>query len=262
MSKLKAIPNAYSKKRRKIVVGINSLVATTQPAYSNHIQLFYRLGRSYPNIDFCLVNPPRMSIDRMRNLCAETAMEIEASHLLFIDDDVLIPHPFDFLKKLLSLKVPISAGDVIIRGWPFNHMFFKYNKYKTGMYPVPEVEEPLGPIDVDAVGFSCCLIETKLLKQLPKPYFVTGITNTEDIYFCMKARGFDPDCRIVVDTSIKCGHILSAEVIEPDNLHNYRNYFKEQFKPTEDIEANFRGESYYRLTKGILDVAKKIRAKA
>src|ERR1035437_9862470 len=114
------------KERQKIVIGINSLIATTQPAYANHIQLFYRLGRSYPKIDFCLVNPPRMSIDRMRNLTATTALDIEASHLLFIDDDVLIPQPFDFLNKLLACKAPIAAGDVIVRGWPFMHMLFKY----------------------------------------------------------------------------------------------------------------------------------------
>lgn len=181
-------------------------------------------------------------------------MEIEASHLLFIDDDVLMPLPFDFLHKLMALKVPISAGDVIIRGWPFMHMAFKYNKAKTGLNPIKHVKEPLGPLEVDAVGFSCCLIETSLIKKLSPPYFITGVSNTEDIYFCMKARDKFPDCKILVDTSIKCGHILSAEIIEPDNLKNYRNYFKKQFKPEDsNKKSGDRGMDYYNLIKGHLN---------
>lgn len=255
MSKPIKIPSGSieSNRRQKIVVGINSLVSTTQPAYSNHIQLFYRLGRSYPKIDFCLVNPPRMSIDRMRNLAAETALEIGATHLLFIDDDVLIPSPFDFLHKLLAHKAPVAAGDVIIRGWPFMHMAFRYTKDKMGLNPIKTFKAPYGPEQVDAVGFSCCLIECSLIKQLPKPYFITGVSNTEDIYFCMAARDKFPDCKIVCDTTIQCGHILSAEIIEPANLLNYRKYWKAQFKPGAETEEAFRGKNYYNLMRRTLD---------
>lgn len=239
------------KKQQKIVVGINSLVSTTQPAYSNHIQLFYRLGRNYRNIDFCLVNPPRMSIDRMRNLSARTALEIEASHLLFIDDDVLIPYPFDFLTKLLDCKADVAAADVIIRGWPFNHMMFNYNKDKSGLNVVHDVDKKLGPTECGAVGFSCCLISTELLRELPPPYFVTGASNTEDIYFCVKAKNKFPKVKIVCDTSIQCGHILSAEVIEPGNLKEYRHYFERQFKPPKPtkVKGGDRGTPYYNLVR-------------
>lgn len=238
--------------RQKIVIGVNSLVSTVHAAYSNHMQLFYRLGRSYPNIDFCFVNPPRMSIDRMRNLAAETALDIEASHLLFIDDDVLIPQPFDFLDKLLKLKVPIAAGNVLIRGYPFNYMFFHYTDNRQGLVQfkkLPKGHKP-GPLAVDAVGFSCCLIETDLLRKLPKPYFITGVSNTEDVYFCYNARLKYPDLPIVVDTSIECGHILWNEVIEPSNKKAYTEYFEKlNGKPMEDEKD--RGESYYKLVKAV-----------
>jgi hypothetical protein len=132
-------------------------------------------------------------------------------------------------------------------------MFFKYNKTKTGLNPIKHVKQPLGPIDVDAVGFSCCLIETSLLKILSPPYFITGVTNTEDIYFCLKARDKFPDCKIKVDTSIQCGHILSAEMIEPDNLVNYRKYFKAQFKPASEAKTDDRGTDYYKIVKATLN---------
>lgn len=237
-------------KKQKIVIGINSLVNTCYAAYSNHIQLFYRLGRSYPKIDFCLVNPQRMSIDRMRNLAAETALEIEASHLLFIDDDVIIPKPFDFLDKLLACKADIACGDVLIRGYPFNHMIFRYNKDKSGLHQMPKVPRKLGPIPVDAVGFSLCLIKTQLLQNLSKPYFVTGVTNTEDVYFCLKARDKFPDTKIICDTSIQCGHILWSEIIDPLNKKNYSRYHDAQYgSPAIVDEMAFRGKAYYNLVR-------------
>lgn len=237
--------------RQRIVVGINSLVSTTHAAYSNHMQLFYRLGRSYQDIDFCFVNPPRMSIDRMRNLAAETALEIEASHLLFIDDDVLIPTPFDFLRKLIACDASIACADVLVRGYPFNHMMFRYtNKARTGLALMPNVPLVLGPIPVDAVGFSVALIKTELLRDLAKPYFVTGVTNTEDVYFCVKARDKFPDCRIIADTSIQCGHILWSEIIDANNKNSYKRYHDAQFgKPKKEPKTDDRGNAYYNLVR-------------
>lgn len=247
--------NKMPRKREKIVIGINSLVATTHAAYSNHMQMFYRLGRSYPQFDFCFVNPPRMSIDRMRNTAAETALDIEAKYLLFVDDDVLIPWPFDFLNKLIQCKAPIAAADVLIRGYPFNHMLFKYtDKSNTGLEQIQNFPKnhKLGQLPVDAVGFSLALIDTKYLLQLPKPYFITGVNNTEDIYFCVKMRDKFPDCKIMADTSIKCGHILWSEVIDADNKVAYKKYFetmngKPDKKKIKDDE--FRGRLYLDLVK-------------
>lgn len=254
-----SIPSVYSKKKDKIVVCTNSLSVSQFPAYSNHIQLFFHLGRFYKQFDFCLVNPPRMSIDRCKNLAAETALDIEAKYLLILDDDVLIPTPFDFLTKLINLKADIAAADVLIRGYPFNHMYFKYtNKDRSGLEPFKSLPKnhKRGSLDVDAVGFSCCLIKTDLLRQLPKPYFVTGMNNTEDIYFCVKAREAFPDCSIKVDTSIKCGHILWPEIIDSDNKKHYKTYQEKQFgfsvkKPKEKDD---KGEFYLTVVKKQLGV--------
>lgn len=249
------IVNAFSKTKPKIVVGINSLVSTVQQAYSNHFQMAYRFGRYYTKYDFALVNPPRMSIDRMRNLCAETALNIQAKYLLFIDDDVIMPLPFDFLDKLIALDADIAAADVLIRGYPFNHMYFRYNKSRTGLLALQKLPKghQLGSLPVDAVGFSCCLIKVDLLRKLDKPYFITGVNNTEDIYFCMKARDKFPKCAITVDTSIQCGHVLWSEIIDSTNKKNYKQYYERQFgKPKpEDLD---RGELYLHRTKRSLGI--------
>lgn len=227
------ISNQY---KCKIVVGINSLVSTTQPAYSNHIQFFFRLGRNYPEIDFILVNPSRMGIDRMRNLCARTALEYNADYILFLDDDVLIP--FDSLKYLLDTNADIVAGDVLIRGYPFNHMAFRYpliaDRFDLEGKSLKAIEkwsedELGGVVDVDAVGFSLCLIKVKLLKRVPEPWFLTGPRNTEDIYFCVKAKLFEQSTSIKVCSNVICEHILWAETISATNREEYKKYMERQF---------------------------------
>lgn len=210
-------------KKLKIVVGTNSLTMARHQAYSNHCQLWFRFGRDY-DYDFVFNNPDRMSIDRMRNQCAEIALSIDADYLLFLDDDVLVPK--DCLKKLIAADADIIAGDVMIRGYPFDHMCFEFVEGGKGLKSMAEIPE--GIFDVGAVGFSLCLIKVDLLRKLPKPYFVTGISNTEDIYFCVKAKQFLPETTIKVDASIQCAHILWDETISIHNRGIFQEYYEKQ----------------------------------
>ena len=91
-----------------ILIGINTLTTVEQMAYSNHIQMFFRLGRNTQH-NFILCNPRRMSIDRMRNTCGRMVAEnLDIDYLLFIDDDVLVP--FDCVDKLIAADADIAAG--------------------------------------------------------------------------------------------------------------------------------------------------------
>jgi hypothetical protein len=238
----------WREKSLKLVVGINNLSAVHQPAYSNHLQFFFRLGRSYPNIEVLLVNPARMSIDRMRNMAAEQSLRWEADYLLFLDDDVIVP--FTGLANLLDADRDIVAGDVLIRGYPFEHMIFDYTEDKKKMLPIRTPEEPLGVYDCDAVGFSFCLIKTAVLNKCPKPYFVTGPRNTEDIYFCIKSRLADPSISIACDTRVKCGHILNPYPVSPDNVENFREYYEKQYPQAIEDQNKDRGQDYYEIVQG------------
>lgn len=230
------------KPKPRIVVGINSLVSTVHCAYSNHIQFFFRLGRNYPQYDFILNNPARCSIDRMRNMSAQLAMECNADYVLMLDDDVLVP--FDALSGLLAADADIIAADVMIRGYPFNHMLFQWNEDKTGLTTMEDVPEPRGVIDIGAVGCSLTLIKTSVFLRTPQPYFVTGPeTNTEDIYFCLRAAKAIPDLTIKADTRIICPHVLWEETISSHNRKHYKEYYERQFGIPEK-ETQDRGDDY------------------
>ena len=213
-------------KQLKIVVGTNTLTDIQQPAYVNHCQFWFRLGRSYPHIRFIFSAPPRMSIDRMRNMTAKTAIQCDADYVLFLDDDVLV-NPNYGLKQLLDCESDIAAGRVCVRGWPFDYMVFdnKPGVDDEGLYIRKELPET-GIIDTDAVGFSFALIKTDLLRALPEPWFVTGTNNTEDIYFCKRARLAFPKTSIKVNCDCHCGHILWPEILNESNRIALRDYME------------------------------------
>lgn len=248
--------NQLKRGQIRIVIGINSLVSTRYQAYSNHIQTFFQLGRQYPNIDFVIFNPERMSIDRMRNEAAAIAMQVGAKYLLFIDDDVLIPHARKgergFLNKLIDANADIVAGDVCIRGYPFNHMLFRWkNKKHDALLPMANLPAERGVIDVDAVGFSLCLIKTEFLLKMNAPFFITGVTNTEDIYFCLKAKQQFPDLTIKAETSIQCMHILWDAVIGSPNKKAMKKYYEFEHPELKNQKTHDdRGKGYEIMVKG------------
>lgn len=239
-----------------VVVGKNSLTNAPYEVGTNHEQFWYRLGRQFKHINFLYVNPARMSIDRMRNLVGETALQYGADYLLFLDDDVLVQR--DGFERLLACKADIAAGKVVIRGYPFDWMVFQpKGKDKDGLYACKTLPDS-GIVPCAAVGFSFCLIKTSILKDIPKPWFVTGLHNTEDIYFCVKAKQANPKVKIVVDCSVQCGHILWPEVMDQRNREEYRKYYLKMNPHLKAEEAKKkkadRGIDYLKEVKEMIDV--------
>jgi hypothetical protein len=214
----------------RVMIGINSLTESQYPSFNSALHLFYRLGKDNPKLEIALHNPSRTGIDRMRNETIRMAVESQFDYVLFLDDDV-VP-PTNLLNGLLECKADIAAADVIIRGYPFNHMCFRYtDKKRTHLKAIASYKPAEGAIiDVDAVGFSACLLKTSLLAKLNRPYVLTGLNHTEDVYLCLKAREADPCCSIRVNTTLICGHILWPEVISSLNKVEYKRYMERQDK--------------------------------
>lgn len=220
----------------KILIAINNLTSVSQLAYANHCQFWYRLGKNMPEHEFGLCNPRRMGIDRMRNFAGKAALQHDFDYLLFIDDDVLVP--FNAVKRLMDANKDIIAGVTPIRGYPYHPMIFDFIGPQLAadgrVHYVDDYEERAvkfgqdGLLPCDAVGFSCCLIKTKVLRGLKPPYFITGENCTEDVWFCNKAKIERPGTEVWVDTKVKTAHILGDDIIEPDNLEHRKAFDEAQ----------------------------------
>ena len=254
----------------KILILVNTLTSVNQWVYFNHIRFIAnsikwlakrridafnnQIGQwSQNDLDNIFEDQifwyttPRSSIDNARNSAAQQAMNLQCDYLMFIDDDVLVPP--DTLEKLLFVDKDIVAGHVVIRGNPFNNMFFKFREgEQSHLDYYNDYPKDVDFFPVDAVGFSCTLIKVSLFKKLYPPFFVTGRLNTEDIYFCMKAKDTFPETSIYVHSKVECSHMLNPIFVDATNKSKLQEFYKE------DLSDISRGVAYITKHKAILGI--------
>ena len=162
-----------------------------------------------------------MTYDHARNAGAMQALDAGATHVFFLDSDI-IPPP-DAILKLLAHNQPIISGLYCRRSPPVGVPVMQRppGQWIT-QYPANQV------IDVDVVGAGCLLIRRDVLEKLPPQRPEAGkhwfdwrvdtqgcpITNgippmSEDFTFCLHAKKMGYP--ILVDTSVVCRHVGLAQ---------------------------------------------------
>lgn len=145
-----------------------------------------------------------------RHMLVSRAFQFEATHLLFWDADIEAPP--DCIVRLVNHHLPIVA--------------INYSKKEPEARPTAYIDTDsyVGPCytqkhhtglqAVSSCGFGLMLIEMSVLQTLKTPLFQftqagpEGIkTETEDVFFCRKAREAGFDIVIDHDLSKRCGHI-------------------------------------------------------
>ncbi len=151
-------------------------------------------------IGISIVNQSSSLVHANRQYLAERALAMEATHLLFLDDDMAFPS--DTLVRLLQANKPVVAASYVKRELPLVPLAYDLNGDtidSTGKH---------GRQEVAAVATGCMLIDLAVLDSLPKPWFdtvyvpETGKFRGEDIYFCESVRraGFS----VWVDHDLSC----------------------------------------------------------
>jgi len=154
-----------------------------------------------PGASVCLVNSRSSIVPLGRNQCVAAAQTVRASHLLFLDSDMIFPA--DTLKRLLVHDKPVVGASYARRVPPFHALTMteegEHRHITSGLQRVRLL--PTG----------CMLIRMDVFDQLIKPYFNLATEGDqlrgEDYYFCeqLLARGFEIWCD--GDLSVQLGHI-------------------------------------------------------
>jgi len=213
-------------KKTKVMVATN-LFDINPIVYSGHLDMFYKLGKVSDEFEIIFHAPWRTPIDRARNDAAMLAIYYECDYLFFYDDDMYFPNGNDILNLLRCIrdneKINVLQALAFIRGYPFRPMIFKLHDIEVGKKKMMTYDEYKNDVDadglvkVDAVGCCCTVIDVNLFKLIPKPWFLTGETHTEDIYFCVKASNYTENVGIYCNTNIKIGHLLDKIILVDEN---------------------------------------------
>lgn len=160
-------------------------------------------------------------IDISRDHLVRKALEDNVDYIFFLDTDV-IPHS-EILIHLLGWKLPIVSALY----WTKARLPCAY-KFKEDQNHVESIDPAFLKqriLEVDAVGTGCLLIDARLFKIIPPPWFKWDMLpwvpkedsqgHSEDINFCLKAKqyGFP----IYLDTEVRCKHLLEGSYSLDEN---------------------------------------------
>jgi hypothetical protein len=160
--------------------------------------------------EYTLIHADNGPIDTLRNDLVDRALELGASHIMFMDTDQI--YPVHTIPSLLSHKLPIVGCVVHRRYPPFDPILLRG---KIGDYESIDDYQDGELVEVDATGTGCLMFNMEVFRNMPRPWFKfrhlpTGEGIGEDIGFChdLKETGY----KIYVDTSIQCGHLTTLNV--------------------------------------------------
>jgi hypothetical protein len=141
-----------------------------------------------------------------RETMAERALADNATHLLFVDDDIGFPPAA--VGQLAERKLPIVGANYRLRFPPAPFMARDMADQR-----IETAANSSGVVACDFMGFGLCLIEMAVFAALPKPWFYNewvpeqGKHTTEDIPFFRAARRAGFPAYIDHDASKLVSHI-------------------------------------------------------
>lgn len=139
-----------------------------------------------------------------RNKIVETALQMGATHLFFLDSDMKFPP--DGIQRLIDQDKDIIGGLYYRRQPPH---YPTINQQEGDKLIVPNKFPKDKPFEVFAVATGFMMVKTEVFKKIKGPWFgfgnFHGKAMGEDVFFCHKAKqhGFKVWC----DPTIPLGHV-------------------------------------------------------
>ena len=163
-----------------------------------------------PPVPFTMISNKGLPIDRARCDLVEQAQKMGASHIFFLDSDVILPS--DGLVRLWNRRLPIVAG---IYGSKHGAPAIWIEQAESGQARYAAVSSDfmekaeLFTHPKIVTGAGCCLIDMNVFKRLKEPFFEwtqgrekNGVS--EDFYFFEKCRA--AGIPIHIDMTVRCFH--------------------------------------------------------
>lgn len=163
----------------------------------------------------------RAHVESARNAVAKYALERQFTHVLFLDDDHILPG--DLFTRLYSIGAPVAASLAFKRIAPYEPVLGTWGIMEGGTPGVMIKPEWIrtGVRKVEAVGFAAVLIQTSVFQTLQDKklgWFKWGELG-EDFGFCYACQeaGIDIYC----DTDLIVDHIGEEQIV---NEETYRSF--------------------------------------
>jgi hypothetical protein len=190
----------------RVLIGVPTMEMARQAVFYDYFnQMFKPIGT-------VMAFTHGQSPARGRNLIIQQAIENNCSHILFLDDDVLV-RP-DILTRLIAHDKDIVTGLQFSRNYPHKPYIFDtaLEGGKCRMHLLSDGESGLVPII--NCGFGCVLIKVEVFKSMEQPWVRLGEYDTDmwcdDIGFFNRARSHG--YKLFCDLDVRVGHLATVAI--------------------------------------------------
>ncbi len=170
---------------------------------------------------FECVDIARAHVESARNAAVKHALDLRFTHILFLDDDHILP-PDTFL-RLWKMDAPVAAALAFKRIQPYEPVIGTFgitSSGQTGVFLKPEWIHT-GPRKVDAIGFAGVLIRLSVFETLAEkklPWFKWNELG-EDFSFCLACK--DAGIEVWCDTDLILPHIGENLEINEETYYSF-----------------------------------------
>lgn len=215
------ISNSFIPSIKKSNIKVCIAVPTRDTMYSHFAFCLQELVQynTRRNIDTVVEFNLGTLICNQRESLVHKAIEHNATHILWLDSDMMFPK--NLCDLLLVHDENIVACNYSTRSLPFKAV--GYSEMFDWNSGIPK--DATGLIEVDGIGFGCVLTKTDVFNFIEKPWFpitYTKKTNDylgEDMNFCQKATAEGYSIMVDCDLSRKIYHIGSAAYLWNREIH-------------------------------------------
>lgn len=194
----------------KVLVCTPIVTGVGPRAYYHHIEMWKHVGKTSA---YAAISPtdesfygaapyvegPRKSPRLIRNQAVKELLKSEATHLFFLDDDILCPK--NIIDLLLAADKPV-IGSLIHKDDGSPLVWERYLDGERPMYGHPAT----GIFQCHAVALGAMMIKREVFESMSDPWFFFERNGrTMDVNFCREARSAGIEVWCSVDAA--CGQI-------------------------------------------------------
>jgi len=222
----------------KALVVVPTFAGVMPRPFRGLMEIVYVAGRKCPDWTFGFIAPERQSLVRAMTDAGALVVQQGFDCLITFDDDCF--PPFDCIPRLIAHREhghTFVAGVGVMKGFPHTTTIGREFPEGYSLLHCPSgnttitAHEWLDDIDampalaeVDFCGVPVAMIGREAFERTEKPWFALhgsdGGQVTHDVFFCRRLK--DAGIKVLVDTSLRCGHLTDAPVITFDNRSNAR----------------------------------------
>jgi len=162
-------------------------------------------------------------IDVVRNAAVKMARERGATHIFFLDSDV-VPDKNDTILQLYRWRLPLVCGIYRLKRIDSSQVFpfsvYKWDSVKNAFrYLIPaDIQPGSRLIPIEGGGLGLCLIDMRVFNVIDEPYFKWELYPwnpppgglSEDLYFFKKV--IDHGIQPYADLQVTASHYLAPPV--------------------------------------------------